>query len=84
MNVNNVELLRRQYLQLIDPSLITIPTKDELRDPAIQQLIYDRLFNESNIKFLPPLSYQLRVLKKLLKDIEDAIVDPEEDVCKSD
>lgn len=75
-----VELLRRQYLQLIDPNELAIPSIEFLRLPGLQARIYDSMFNEANIPFSPPDRYKYRVLKKLVAAIEQAIVDPEEDV----
>lgn len=75
-----VELLRRQYLQLIDPNELAIPSIESLRLPGLQARIYDSMFNEANLPFPPPDRHKYRVLKKLVAAIEQAIVDPEEDV----
>ena len=79
-SVQPVELLKRQYLQLIDPEQLTLPTKALLRSSVIQAQIYHSMFDDSVLKFAPPKRYRLRVLKRLVNAIEDAIVDPEEDV----
>ena len=75
-----VELLKRQYLQLTDPEELVLPTKEVLRLPDIQAQIYNDMFDESNIVYAPPERYRFRVLKRLVKALEDAIEDPEEDV----
>ena len=75
-----VELLKRQYLQLTDPEELTLPRKEVLRLPDIQAQIYNDMFDESNIFYAPPERYKFRVLKRLVKALEDAIEDPEEDV----
>ena len=75
-----VELLKRQYLQLVDPEELTLPRKEVLRLPDIQAQIYKEMFDEDNITYAPPERYKLRVLKNLVKALEDAIEDPEEDV----
>ena len=75
-----VELLRRQYLQLIDPNELAIPSKDALKSPDLQARIYDTMFNGHSLRFSPPDRYKFRVLKKLVVAMEQAIVDPEEDV----
>lgn len=75
-----VELLRRQYLQLLDLDELAIPSADILRRPEVQEQMYNTMFKTEDVKFPVPPRYQLRVLKKLLKDIENAIEDPEEDV----
>ena len=75
-----VELLKRQYLQLTDPEELTLPRKEVLRLPDIQAQIYHDMFDESKIVYAPPERYRFRVLKRLVKALEDAIEDPEEDV----
>ena len=79
-SVPPVELLKKQYLQLIDPEQLTLPTKELLRSSVIQAQIYHSMFDDSVLKFAPPERYRLRVLKRLVNAVEDAIVDPEEDV----
>ena len=78
--ISPVELLKRQYLQLTDPEELTLPRKEVLRLPDIQAQIYNDMFDESNIIYAPPERYRFRVLKRLVKALEDAIEDPEEDV----
>lgn len=78
---NPVELLRRQYFQCIDPMLLSLPGAQSLKHPSNQHLIYQKLFNSSNIRFPPLLRYQFLVLKKIMTALEEAVDDPEEDVC---
>ena len=78
--VQPVELLKRQYLQLIGPEQLTLPTKGLLRSPEIQAQIYHSMFDDSVLSFAPPERYRLRVLKRLVNAIEEAILDTEEDV----
>ena len=75
-----VDLLKRQYVQLIDPEELALPRQEVLRLPDIQAQIYNDMFDESNIIYAPPERYRFRVLKRLVKALEDAIEDPEEDV----
>ena len=75
-----VELLRRQFLQLVDPNELAIPGSETLRSPDLQARIYNSMFNEANHRVSPPDRYKFRVLKKLVAAMERAIVDPEEDV----
>ena len=76
-----VELLKRQYLQLIEPEGLTLPPKEVLRLPETQTQIYNDMFNEPRlVDYALPERYKLRVLKRLVKALEDAIEDPEEDV----
>lgn len=75
-----VELLKRQYLQLIDPEELTLPLREFLILPETQAQIYNDLFDESRIVYAPPERYRFRVLKRVVKALEDAVEDPEEDV----
>ncbi|KAK4502448.1 hypothetical protein PRZ48_005873 [Zasmidium cellare] len=72
-------LFRRQYLQLFEPDFLAWPPKQLLRDADVQAWLYANLFNSDKNPRLPPERYQLRVLKPLVKKIEQAIEDPEED-----
>ena len=75
-----VELLKRQFLQLMKPEELTLPAKELLRLPDTQAQIYKDLFDESSITNGPPERYKFHVLKRLVKALEDAVADPEEDV----
>lgn len=79
-NVEPVELLRRQYLQVIDPEQLKLPTKSLLKLPSVQRSIYERMFNETNVKYSPAERYRFRSLKRVVQALEDAIDDPDEDV----
>ncbi|KAK5108765.1 hypothetical protein LTR62_007825 [Meristemomyces frigidus] len=72
-------LLRRQYLQLVEPDFLAWPPNSLLRDANAQSWIYKRLFDPERTPRLPPAHYQIRVLKPLLAKIEQSIDDPEED-----
>lgn len=76
--IDPVELLRRQYLQQLHPGHLTIPQSAILKTPGTQARIYGRLFDNVHS---PPVPYQLNVLKRIIKAIENAIEDPDEDVC---
>lgn len=71
----------RQYLQQLDHP--AFPPPDVLLEPAIQEQISYRMFDDSNRTPLPPLSYQRRILKVLTEMIESAVEDPDGDVCFS-
>ena len=77
---DQIELLRRQYLQLLEPEMLAIPSPAMLRRPDVQRQLYERMFRSDNLMFVPNSRYQLRVLKKLITRIENTISDPEEDV----
>ena len=79
--VSEVELLRRQYLQMIDPDELNFSPPELLRLPETQNLIYSTMFVESGLTYLPPKRYRFRVLKRLFNAMENANEDPEEDVC---
>ena len=73
-----LDLFCRQYLQLqLD---LNYPGEELLRIDAFQQSLYTRLFKENAIPHPPPPRYQFRVLKELLRRIEQSIQDWEEDV----
>jgi hypothetical protein len=75
-----IVLLRRQFLQLLDPEILAIPPRDVLRVPVVQHELFNTMFRQGFLEFPPTDRYQLRVLKKLVSELEQAIVDPEEDV----
>lgn len=75
-----VELLRRQYVQLLDPDILTLPASHLLKLPDIQRRVYDTLFVHQDMDYLPPERYAFRVLKRIVGVLEQLIDDPEEDV----
>ena len=75
-----VDLLKRQYLQLIEPDQLSIPALEGMRKPGLQARIFQSMFEEGSIAYPPPDRYKIRVLKKLIDCMEKAIIDPEEDV----
>ena len=77
----SVQLLRRQYLQLLEPNRLAIPTPEIIRLPTVQRQIFESMFDEIKVPFLPPPRYQFRVLKILITAMEKAIIEPDEDVC---
>ena len=77
---DQVELLRRQFHQLQDPSGLSFPAPEILKLPTIQSRIYETMFREGNLTYPPPAHYRLRVLKRLIDALEHDMSDPEEDV----
>ena len=75
-----LQILQRQYLQLVEPSQLRWPDAQVLKRPEVQTWLFLQMFDESSIKSPPPERYQLRVLKLLIAKLERSIVDPEEDV----
>lgn len=79
-SLQRAELLRRQYLQMLEPDKLILPCKEELRLPQTQAFIFATMFNSESISFVPPVRYRFRVLKKIITALEESIIDPEEDV----
>ncbi|OCK81091.1 hypothetical protein K432DRAFT_296320 [Lepidopterella palustris CBS 459.81] len=79
-----VNLLRRQYFQLVDLEHLQWPNSEFLKKVDVQAWIYQNLFDEGKLQSPPPIRYQARVLKQLVSRIEGAIVDPEEDEISDD
>ena len=75
-----IELLRRKYLQLRDPARLSFPEPLTLKLAGVQARIYDLLFRDGCVARSPPSEYTLRVLKRLIYLLENAVDDPEEDV----
>ena len=75
-----IELLRRQYLQLLNPANLSLPPPNVLKLPTTQARIYDSMFREDSLVYPPPIDYRLRVLKRLINVLERAMDDPDEDV----
>ncbi|CAG8958087.1 hypothetical protein HYFRA_00000431 [Hymenoscyphus fraxineus] len=61
----------RQYLQFY--LYLDYPDDQYLRNEAFQETIYNTLFKEGSLPHPPPLIYQVRVLKELLRRIEASI-----------
>lgn len=74
-----IRTLAAQYFQLVDPPNLYIPPENVLKQPNVQQALYERMFEET-ITPLPPATYRTRVLKLILARVEETFTDPEEDV----
>ena len=75
-----LKIFRRQYFQMLDLQHIIWPPAECLRKYKVQQWIFSQMFDLDSVSYPPPERYRLRILKPLLAQIEDSIVDPEEDV----
>ena len=62
-----------QYLQA--EQSLDFPDNAILREDAVQEELYSRLFDHSALDHPPPLRYQLRVLKELVARVESSIED---------
>ena len=78
--MDEVDLLKRQYLQLLETEQLTLPPLALMRLPSVQRRIYESLFQDEVLLCPPTDRYKTRVLKKLVFSMEEAIADPEEDV----
>ena len=76
----DVELLKRQYLQLLEPDQLTLPPAVLLRRPEVQADMYETMFRKGCLPYPPPDRYRLRVLKTIVKRLEESVVEPDEDV----
>lgn len=64
---HHVQLLRRQYLQLVKPSAFSFPTSPStLHSPEFQSTLYNTLFVPAAILNPPPERYTTCVLKRLI------------------
>ncbi|KAF1987891.1 hypothetical protein K402DRAFT_329240 [Aulographum hederae CBS 113979] len=79
-----LDLLVRQYLQLVELELLSWPNPTLLRDASAQAFLFRNMFDAKYTMYRPPERYQLRVLKSLVHKIEQAIEDPEEDEISDD
>ncbi len=69
---------KRQYLQL--QVSLKYPERQYLKHEDFQQALCAHIFSQDALLHFPPQRYQLRVLKELMKRIEDSITDWEEEV----
>jgi hypothetical protein len=75
-----LQILQRQYFQLVEPHQLRWPESAMLKRPDVQDWLFANMFDLNKVKSPPPDRYQLRVLKLVISKLEGAIVDPEEDV----
>ncbi|KAH7408555.1 putative methyltransferase-domain-containing protein [Phaeosphaeria sp. MPI-PUGE-AT-0046c] len=82
--IGQLQVLQRQYFQLVEPHSLNWLGEDTLKQPAIQAWMFHGMFDAESVKSPPPDRYQLRVLKMLISKLERAIKDPEEDGISDD
>ncbi|EED12639.1 conserved hypothetical protein [Talaromyces stipitatus ATCC 10500] len=70
-----------QYFELVELRSLSIPSSSVLKNSITQNRIYNEMFNEELLSpVIPPATYRLRLLKRLIFVIEsDPRWDPEED-----
>ncbi|QSS56479.1 methyltransferase domain-containing protein [Histoplasma capsulatum var. duboisii H88] len=81
---SQMDLLVSQYLQLLEPQYLCFPPNNALLRPAVQQLIYQRMFDETLVWPIPPPGYRIRVLKMLISKLEKSISNTDEDEVLDD
>ena len=77
---DRLRTFRNQYHQQLDIDQLSFPSPDILRSAEIQDQVFHYFFDPDICSLHPPLLYRRQVLKELLGRIEQAVVDPEEDV----
>lgn len=85
---DRIQIFHRQYLQQVDVAKLSFPADSVLLEPAMQTHLFHSMFNPHFMfpfetpwrLFLPPASYQKRCLKELIRRLEAAIRDPDQDV----
>ena len=76
----DLEVFHRQYLQLLPASRLRYPPSNVLKAIQVQNWLFSELFDANGSKYLAPPAYRQQVLKSLLRRIEAAFVDAEQDV----
>ncbi|KAL9601784.1 MAG: hypothetical protein Q9219_002274 [cf. Caloplaca sp. 3 TL-2023] len=74
-----MELFRRKYLQMVDPSEIEVPSGELIKPPHVQAWLCNEVFGIQPQGLLPTARYTFRILKSLIHTLEEAMVNPEED-----
>lgn len=78
--IQELQIFQRQYYQLIPIAQLRWPPAATLKQARVQDWIFKNMFDEHEVAHPPPERYQLQVLKKILKDVENTFQDPEYDV----
>lgn len=73
---------KHQYLQL--QVTLLYPARQYLKHYEFQDELYGKIFSPDAVEHHPPDRYKLRVLKELMKRIEDSISDWEEESISDD
>lgn len=77
MDIPQLQRFYRQYLQQF--SNPAIPSGSLLKDESVQKVLAERFFDDTNFHRLP-VEYQKKALDRVIRAIESAINDPEEEV----
>jgi hypothetical protein len=85
---SRIVLFYRQYLQQVDVKKLIFPPDNVLLNSRVQYQLNRYLFDVhsmfpselGNVDRLPMFNYRKRVAKELMRRIEGAILDPNEDV----
>ena len=76
----SLELLRRQYFQLLPLEELTQPAEDIFKSASFQTGLVQKLFGAHLSTYTPPDRYKYRVLKAFISRLESIMRDPDEDV----
>ncbi|KAB2578729.1 Nicotinamide N-methyltransferase [Lasiodiplodia theobromae] len=79
-----LQVFRAQYFQLLDLVQMRWPEAQLLKRPDVQAWLFAEMFDRDSIQYPPPERYQMRVLKRVVSTIEQAIDNPEEDELSDD
>jgi len=69
-----------QYLQLVPLRQLRWPRPEQLRTARVQERLFNDMFDQNRLKWMPPERYQFLILKALVSKIEASIAEPDEEV----
>ena len=75
---------KRQYGQLCAPEELPYPSVATLANPEYQATFYKEVLRDEAHSRLPPSRYRLRVLKKIVDDLQASFKDSETDVISDE
>ena len=76
----SLELLRRQYFQLLPFEEFTQPAENIFKSVPFQAGLVQKMFGEHLSRYTPPDRYKYRVLKAFISRLESIMRDPDGDV----
>ena len=77
-------LFRRQYLQSVDPKFLPFPSDSTWRSPGFQSSFFRFVLSDGAHDFLPTRRYRIRVLKRIVDDLQSSFKDLDEDEISDD
>jgi hypothetical protein len=80
-NVNALELVVRQYFQMLEAQAIKWPASVVFKAAEVQAWMYENIFSaETSILPQPPDHYRVQILKQIVSKIEAVVTDSDDDV----